>query len=259
MGERALQAIDGGGGDEPQLTIEQLAAETGMSVRNIRNHQSRGLLPAPEVRLRVGYYGPAHVERLRVIQELQADGFNLKAIERLVTGEHGAAERILGAKRVVTKPFETEQPQIFSAEELAERFGETSERDLLKAQKLGLLRPVGGDRFEAASPSLLDAAEEVMKQGVSLHEALSIVEGIRRHCQSVARSFVKLYEDNVWRPFEDAGQPEAEWPEIVESIERLRPLASQALLGVFEITMTQEATEAFGKALQRQAERLKKR
>ena len=52
------------------LTIEQLAHETGMSVRNIRNHQSRGLLPAPEVRMRVGYYGQEHVDRLRAIQEL---------------------------------------------------------------------------------------------------------------------------------------------------------------------------------------------
>jgi MerR HTH family regulatory protein len=31
-----------------QLTIEQLAAESGMSVRNIRAHQARGLLDPPE-------------------------------------------------------------------------------------------------------------------------------------------------------------------------------------------------------------------
>ena len=37
-----------------QLTIEQLAAQSGMSVRNIRAHQARGLLAPPEVRLRVG-------------------------------------------------------------------------------------------------------------------------------------------------------------------------------------------------------------
>ena len=43
------------------LTIEQLAAQTGMTVRNIRAHQARGLLAPPEVRLRVGYYGPEHV------------------------------------------------------------------------------------------------------------------------------------------------------------------------------------------------------
>ena len=47
--------------DSPnQLTIEQLAAESGMSVRNIRAHQARGLLAPPEVRMRVGYYGPEH-------------------------------------------------------------------------------------------------------------------------------------------------------------------------------------------------------
>ena len=43
------------------LTIEQLAAASGMSVRNIRSHQARGLLAPPEVRLRVGYYGLEHV------------------------------------------------------------------------------------------------------------------------------------------------------------------------------------------------------
>ena len=66
------------------LTIEQLAAEVGMSVRNIRNHHSRGLLPPPEVRARVGYYNSEHVARLQLILDLQADGFNLAAIERLL-------------------------------------------------------------------------------------------------------------------------------------------------------------------------------
>jgi hypothetical protein len=65
---------------ENDLTIEQLAAETGMTVRNIRSHRARGLLPAPEVRDRVGYYGPEHLDRLRMIQELQTDGFNLKGV-----------------------------------------------------------------------------------------------------------------------------------------------------------------------------------
>src|ERR1700690_1620848 len=72
------------------LTVEQLAAEVGMSVRNIRNHHTRGLLPPPEVRARVGFYGADHVARLRLILDLQADGFNLAAIERLLSGSGGA-------------------------------------------------------------------------------------------------------------------------------------------------------------------------
>src|SRR3954452_3301008 len=70
--------------EEAALTIEELSSQSGMTVRNIRSHRARGLLPAPEVRDRIGYYGPEHVTRLRMIQELQAEGFNLKGIERLL-------------------------------------------------------------------------------------------------------------------------------------------------------------------------------
>jgi len=66
------------------LTIEELATETGMTARNIRAHQSRGLLPPPEVRSRTAHYGSEHVARIRLIQDMQAQGFNLKAIQRLL-------------------------------------------------------------------------------------------------------------------------------------------------------------------------------
>ena len=67
-----------------ELTIDELARRTGMTVRNIRAHQSRGLLPAPEVRGRTGFYGPEHEARINLIRELQADGFKLEAIGRLL-------------------------------------------------------------------------------------------------------------------------------------------------------------------------------
>src|SRR3978361_155636 len=51
------------------LTIDELAQRTGMTVRNIRAHQSRGLLPPPEVRGRTGYYGQAHLARVELIRE----------------------------------------------------------------------------------------------------------------------------------------------------------------------------------------------
>jgi hypothetical protein len=75
------------------LTIEQLAAASGMTVRNIRSHQARGLVSPPEVRVRVGYYGPEHREQLRVIQDLQAAGFNLRGIKRLFSIAAELAER----------------------------------------------------------------------------------------------------------------------------------------------------------------------
>jgi DNA-binding transcriptional MerR regulator len=238
------------------LTIDELGRETGMTVRTIRSHQARGLLPPPDVRQRTGYYGPEHVARLRLIQELQAEGFNLKGITRLLEAAGGPAEQLLGLKRAATAPFESESPEVLTIDELAERFGDDVDpKTLARAEALDLLVPLGGGRYEAPSPSLLRAAEEVMEHGVALPAALSVVEQLRRHSEAVARSFVKLFIEGVWKPFDEAGHPEERWSEVVESIERLRPLASEALLAVFQQTMTREVEAAFGNELTRRARR----
>lgn len=236
---------------EADLTVEQLAYETGMSVRNIRNHQSRGLLPPPEVRARIGYYGPEHVARLRLIQEMQSEGFKLSAISRLI-GEHGAdADRFVGLRQAVTAPFATESPEVYSREELIEKFGIDDDRLLEKAQKLGLLVALGDDRFEAPSPALIRAAEEVTGMGVELPAALAVIEKLERNAQSSARTFVNLFVDELWKPFDDAGRPEEGWEELIAAIGRLRPLAFDALNATFRLTLTTEIEKAFGEVLER--------
>jgi len=237
---------------EATLTIEQLAAESGMTVRNIRSHRARGLLPAPEVRDRVGYYGPEHLTRLRMIQELQAEGFNLKGIEKLLEESPGPAEQFLSFKRSLGSSFETEEPQSFTQEELAERFPSDEPEEVLKrAVDSGMLIPVGDGRYEARVPSLLDAAEGVIRQGVPLKHALAVIAKVQDRCKSVAREFVKLFMDDVWKPFESEGYPEERWPEVRDAIEQLRPLSSQALMAVYQMTMSDEVDSAFGKQLER--------
>jgi DNA-binding transcriptional MerR regulator len=241
--------------DTDELTIEQLAHATGMSVRNIRNHQSRGLLPPPEVRARIGYYGPQHVARLRLIQEMQADGLKLSAIQKLLGGDGAAAEHFVGLRQAITAPFESESPEILTVEELGERFGGVDTKALEKAQRLGLLVPVGDGRYEAPSPALLRAAEEVLRRGVPLPAALSVIEKVKRNAESSSRTFVRLFLEEVWKPFEADGRQDERWPEITETIERLRPLASEVLLAVFKQTMAVEVEEAFGKMVEQQGKK----
>lgn len=224
-----------------------------MTVRNIRAHRARGLLQAPEVRERVGYYGEEHLGRLKLIQHMQADGFNLRAIQRLLeqTGNH--PEQLLSMKEALTVPFEAEQPTVFTLDELRQRFGEqTDEEALRRAQRSGLLVPLGEDRFEAPMPSLLDVAEEVVARGVPLAHAVSVISKLlKQQCRTIAREFVRLFLDDLWKPFAAAGYPEDRWAEITESIERLRPLSSQALLAAYQLTMAEEMEAAFGRELER--------
>jgi DNA-binding transcriptional MerR regulator len=178
------------------LTIEQLAAATGMTVRNIRAHQARGLLAPPEVRLRVGYYGPEHVAQLRLIRELQDDGFNLGGIKRLLGDTQGTAERLLNVKLALSDPDGAEAPEMLTLAVLAE---------------------------------------------------------IERHCDSVSRSFVKLFLAEVWKPFAQADMPPERWPEIESAVERLRPIAGEALIAIFRQRLSTQIEGAFREMARRMA------
>ena len=238
------------------LTIEQLAAESGMTVRNIRAHRARGLLQAPEVRERVGYYGAEHLARLRLISRMQADGFNLRAIERLLEQTGGQPEQLLSLSEMLSTPLEGEQPRVFTAQELSARLGpEADAKALERAEQLGLLVAMGEGRFEAPVPSLIDAAAEVVEMGVPLRHALTVVQKVQHQCRSVAREFVKLFLTDLWEPFAEAGYPEERWEEVRASIERLRPLSSGVLLASYQLTMSREVEAAFGRELARLTKR----
>jgi hypothetical protein len=84
---------------------------------------------------------------------------------------------------------------------------------------------------------------------------LAVFEELDTHCDAVARAFVKLFVTQVWRPFQRAGMPAERWPEIDEAIDRLRPLATDALLAIFSRRMDSQIEAAFGEITQRLSER----
>ncbi len=243
---------------ENQLTIEQLAAESGMTVRNIRAHQARGLLSPPEVRQRVGYYGSEHLSQLRLIRQLQDDGFNLNGIKRLLEDTQGTAERLIRFKQALTGAAAGEAPETLTIAELGRRFRVTPEEAptiLEKAVELGVLVPVGEDQYEVPSPSLLAIAEEVVRRGISPHSALAVLEDIERHCDSVSRSFVELFLGEVWKPFAQADMPAEGWPEIEEAVQRLAPIASEAVMAIFQQRLGTQIEGAFEEIARRLSER----
>lgn len=224
-----------------------------MTVRNIRAHQSRGLLPPPEVRGRTGFYGAEHVARIELIRELQADGFKLEAIGRLLESAGGSSEEVLRFTRAVKAPFEDEEPRVISTEELAERFaGAEPDASLIRrAERLGILRPLGDGNFEELSPRLARAGAELATLGIPAKTALDVAATLRKHADAVAKLFVELFIRELWKPFEAEGRPETRLPEIREALERLRPLASDSLLAVFQLAMSDAVEERFGRELER--------
>jgi DNA-binding transcriptional MerR regulator len=235
-----------------ELSIDELARRTGFTVRNIRAHQSRGLLPPPVVRGRTGFYGTEHLARIELIKELQADGFNLEAIRKLIDGAGGSTGDVLHFTRALRSSWEEEEPQFVSLEDLAKRWGDQADPALLdSAIRLGFMRPIGDDRYEERSPRLAQAAEELASMGIEPRVLIAVMERLHRHADGVAKAYVQLFLEEVWEPFVDDGQPDERWPEVQAAFERLRPLAADALLAMFQIAMTDRVDSAIGHELER--------
>jgi DNA-binding transcriptional MerR regulator len=243
-----------GGKPTGKMTIGELARRTGMTIRNIRAHQTRGLLPPPEVQGRTGYYNEDHVARIELTREMQAEGLNLEAIRRVLETTDGSSKEMVDFARAVRAPFEDETPEIFDAAELAAAWG-VSDFDpklLQRAEKLGILRSLPEDRIEVISPRLQRAGAALVEFGVAPKAAMDTAAELRRCSEGVARTFIDLFVKEIWEPFDRAGRPEEDWPKVREALDRMRPLASDALLAMFQITMG-EATEKAGERTLREA------
>jgi DNA-binding transcriptional MerR regulator len=198
-----------------RLTIDELARRTGMTARNIRAHQGRGLLPAPQLDGRTGYYDDEHISRLELIKDMQAAGFNLGAIKRLLdVAPVGAGEEVLRFERALMAPWAAEEPQILDASELESMLGgEVSPQTIRRAVELGVIAELGDGGYEAPSPGLLRAGAEVVSLGIPVERVIEVFEQLMEHSQGVA-------------------------------------LASEVLLGAFHRTMARTVEEAFGQRLQ---------
>jgi len=232
---------------EGLMTIGELARRTGMTIRNIRAHQTRGILPPPEVHGRTGYYNEEHVARIELTREMQAEGLNLEAIRRVLESTEGSSREMVDFARAVRAPFEDETPEILDPDELASDWGlERLDPKLVRqGERLGILRQLPDGKIEAISPRLHRVGAALVELGISPAAGLATAAKLREHAEGVARAYIDLFVKEIWEPFDRAGRPEEDWPKVRQALDRMRPLASDALLAMFQITMG-EATEAAG-------------
>ncbi|MDX6285957.1 MAG: hypothetical protein QOG53_1442 [Frankiales bacterium] len=173
-------------------TIEELAAATDMTVRNVRAHQSRGLLPPPTVRGRVGYYGPEHLERARTIRQMQTEGFNLSAIASFLAAGDETADRL----RRLRPPFLEEHDVGPRAELTAEGLAELRDRvGLDKLVDAGLLRPLPDGGFAAATPALLAAGRRLRALGFDSDRQFVALESLVELVQDAAGGVTKVVDE----------------------------------------------------------------
>jgi DNA-binding transcriptional MerR regulator len=218
-------AVDG------EMTVDELAARTGMTVRTLRFYASEGLLPAPQRRGRIAYYDARHRLRLDLIRTLQDHGYTLSAIQRVlarIPEDAPAAE--YAVQSAVLAPWLSEQTEELDRAGLERRIGRRIEDEQVEyLVSLGALERRPDGKFRS-SPAMLGHAIELMQLPVPqsvLHESAAIID---EHATAVANGLTELFARAIWGPYQ---RGEIDHDQVMAILERMRPLALQGLLGAF--------------------------
>ena len=229
-----FRARSAGGSSSPSeqdavtYTIDELAAVARVPSRTIRFYQSKGALMPPEIRGRVAYYGAAHLERLKLIAQLQERGLRIDAIRGLVRsierGELDIAEW-LGVERQLAAPWAQDQARTVSEPELLQLLGTTRPgvvSDLTRAK----LVERRGDVYLIESPMLLSIALKLDAAGIDLHTAAEAGEVLRKHLRRAVAELSEL----LLKRLRDGGLATVEPAKLFET---LRPVAIDAVRVLF--------------------------
>jgi len=232
---------DDGAGDEAEdeaeevlYTIDELASLSGVPSRTIRFYQSKGTLPAPERRGRVAYYRAEHIDRLKVIAELQDRGLRLDAIrDALQQLEQGgdSLHEWLGMGDELQAPWSDDRPIVVTETELLAKLGNRLGM-LAELRRVGMIERQGNSRpatYIVPSPGLLEIGMHLDAAGVDAITAYEASETMRRPIAKMSDDLVQFFAERAGQGFGGHGEPH----EIARAFEALRPEGLRAVQLIF--------------------------
>ncbi|MFC3573926.1 MerR family transcriptional regulator [Streptomyces yaanensis] len=221
--------------EEPTLTVDELAARAGVTVRTVRFYSAKGLLPPPVIGpRRVGHYGPAHLARLALIEELQHQGMTLAAIERYLQQlPADLSARDLAIHRAVVASWAPDAAETMTREELERRAGRPlGEEDLERLSAMNVAVPHEG--AYRVDPGLLRLGVQLLDVPFGLETILAARGVLIEHSRAVAHELSQLFRDAV---------AERDSTAVKSLSAHMHPLVVQALLTTFQRSLKEELRE----------------
>jgi DNA-binding transcriptional MerR regulator len=219
------------GPERRRYTVDDLAAAAGVPSRTIRFYQSEGVLPPPSRHGRVAVYDDRHVERLRLIGQLQERGLSLRGVRHLLRRDSEDA-RLLTRCLGLEEPWSDDRPRTVGHDELEAILGERPPGTIAALVDAGVVAriPTGPPpAYGIASPGLLRVTLALHASGVDIETAVGAGAILRRRLGTAARELVDYFAKRTGRGFGRSTAP----VEIGAALAALRPLAGEAARLIF--------------------------
>jgi len=247
------QASDEHQGEEraatvPTYTVDELAARAGVTVRTVRFYGTRGLLPPPVIGpRRVGRYGPEHLSRLALIEELQRQGMTLAAIERYLEQlPPDLSARDLAVHRALVASWAPESAEEITRQELERRAGRAlADRDVDRLAAMGVLDKGSGPDVFRLDGALLRLGVELLDVPIEHETILASRTVLLEHARSAAQELARLFQEQVWNPYRESGEDPDHLAAMKSLSAHMQPMVIQALVTAFQRSLSEELRTAF--------------
>ncbi|WP_329181136.1 MerR family transcriptional regulator [Streptomyces sp. NBC_01477] len=221
------------------LTIDELAARAGVTVRTVRFYGARGLLPPPDIGpRRVGRYGAEHLSRLALIEELQQHGLTLAAIERyLAQLPEGISAHDLAIHRALVASWLPEGSARLGREQLEQRAGRPlDDADVERLAAMNVLERTADPDVFVVDPGILHLGVRLLDMPIPLEAIVAAREAMQKHAQAAAGAISRIFRESVWEP-----APETEPDAAMRSLSaQMQPLVVQALVTAFQRSLNEQ-------------------
>ncbi|MGN9790162.1 MerR family transcriptional regulator [Streptomyces sp. OZ13] len=235
------------GTEEPTLTVDELAARAGVTVRTIRFYSTRGLLPPPVIGpRRVGHYGTDHLSRLALIEELQHQGMTLAAIERYLEQlPPDLSAQDLAIHRALVASWAPESAEEVTREELERRAGRAlSDQDVGRLAAMAVLDRSTPDTYRLDG-GLLRLGVELLDVPIAHETILASRTVLLEHARAAAQDLSRLFRDEVWGPYRERESDPDHVAAMKSLSAHMQPMVIQALVTAFQRSLREELRAAF--------------
>jgi DNA-binding transcriptional MerR regulator len=232
---------------EDLLTVDQLAAATGMTVRTTRYYASLGLLPPPVRRGRLAYYTSEHRARLELVRALQDHGFTLAAIEKyLARIPQQAGVEDLAVQRAMLTSWSPGPREELTRRQLEKKAGRPLSDELIRRLEItGAVLPTEGDRFELLPA--FDVGVQLLDMDIPLDSIVEASEAIRRHMDALADELTEILHTRVLEPYRKSRYSGVDPATFERTMSRLRQLTLEAVVSGFQRAANQVISRSLSK------------
>jgi DNA-binding transcriptional MerR regulator len=234
-----------------EYRLDELARRANVASTTVRLYQTKGLLPAPRLEGRTGWYDDTHLSRLRLIARLQNEGYSLAGIANLLAQwERGRSlDAVIGVEGELDALLGEVHALVLEPAELLARFPEAMMTPELmqRAAGLGIVQPTPDGKIRVADRRFLETGAALAHLGIPADVILDEWEALVVHADDIAARFIALFEAHLAPDDWQTNLNTDETRQLAQTLARLQATARHVLAAALDASVARLGRERLGK------------